>query len=83
MAGVADGRFCSVVTTGPNARVSPVHPRMPLLLRFQEVPLWLEGSASDIAPLADRSQCDLAARPELEAAPTAQPRPDEGQLSLF
>lgn len=83
MAGIADERFCSVVTTEPDSRVSPVHPRMPLLLRFEEVPLWLEGGVSDIAALASRPHCDLIARPELEAAPAARLNPGAEQLSLF
>ena len=55
-----DGRL-SVVTTEPNASVAPVHPRMPLALRFEEVPTWL---GDDFPTLADRSGLPLDARPE-------------------
>ena len=67
-----EGRL-SVVTTGPNASVSPIHPRMPIVLRFEEVPTWLEG---DFASLADRSQIDLLAAPEDDGQ-------EPPQLSLF
>lgn len=75
MAGVqADGR-CSVVTCEPNRWVVPIHNRMPLLLRFEEVGTWL---SPEWPALADRSAFQLHAAPEhLEALP----QPD--QLSLF
>ena len=55
-----EGRL-SVVTTEPNASVSPIHPRMPLALRFEEVPTWL---GDDFPSLADRSHLNLLAHPE-------------------
>lgn len=51
----------SVVTTAPNASVSPIHERMPLALRFEEVTTWL---GNEFAMLADRSGLDLVATPE-------------------
>ena len=66
------------VTTEPNRWVSPIHDRMPLALRFEEVERWLGGSLSDIEPLADRSAFSLNAHPELNN-PAAEP----SQLSLF
>lgn len=91
LAGVRDDERCSVVTTEPNRWVSPVHDRMPLLLRFEEVPLWLEGGLSDLAALADRTSVELVVRPEFDKeagdAPSdsddAQGGIDRGQLSLF
>ena len=77
IAGVQEEGRVSVVTTAPNDAVAPIHPRMPLLLAFQEVPLWLEGEITDIASLADRSAIALTSSPERPL------RADQGQLSLF
>ncbi|MBR3159103.1 MAG: SOS response-associated peptidase family protein [Atopobiaceae bacterium] len=56
LAGVqAKGRV-SIVTTQPNAAVSPLHTRMPLVLGPGESNVWLQG---DYASLADRSQIRL------------------------
>ena len=75
LAGVqAEGR-CSVVTCEPNRWVSPVHNRMPLLLRFEEVLTWL---SADWPSLADRSDLALLSAPEHPDIPA---EPD--QLSLF
>lgn len=80
MAALTDGANCSIVTAEPNAAVSSIHPRMPLILRFQEVPQWLNGTRADIEPLADRSGIALSAYPE----PTdPQPESTSHQLSLF
>ncbi|MBQ9000867.1 MAG: SOS response-associated peptidase family protein [Eggerthellaceae bacterium] len=73
LAGVHDGERLSVITTEPNASVAPIHPRMPLALRFEEVPTWL---GDNYASLADRSRFELTAHPEDDAS--ALP-----QLSLF
>lgn len=53
------GRF-SIVTTEPNAVVSQVHPRMPLVLMPDEVPIWF---SNDFPELADRSRVELTSRP--------------------
>lgn len=55
-----DGHF-SIVTTEPNASVSPVHNRMPLVLGPGELGVWL---GPDFARLADRSRIELAAEAE-------------------
>ncbi len=61
LAGVqADGCF-SIVTTEPNASVSPVHDRMPLVLGPGESSVWL---GPDFAQLADRSRIRLDSEPE-------------------
>ncbi len=52
LAGVRQGERFSVVTTAPNASVSPLHSRMPLVLGPGESSLWLSG---DYARLIDRS----------------------------
>lgn len=54
------GRF-SLVTTEPNAVVSPVHDRMPLVLDVNEATSWLCG---DYRCLLDRSSVKLSATPE-------------------
>lgn len=54
------GRF-SIVTTQPNAAVSPVHNRMPLVLAREELGLWMEG---DCSGLLDRRSISLRAEPE-------------------
>ena len=48
----------SIVTTQPNAAVSPVHDRMPLVLGAGESSIWL---GADFATLADRSAIQLTA----------------------
>ena len=78
LAALTDGTHCSIVTTEPNRWVSPIHDRMPLALRFEEVEQWLGGALSDIEPLANRSAFSLNAHPELDSPPT-----EPSQLSLF
>ena len=51
----------SIVTTEPNASVAPVHPRMPLVLSFEEVSAWLGDAWGS---LADRTHLPLTAAPE-------------------
>ena len=84
-----EGRL-SVVTTVPNSYVKDVHPRMPLGLRFEEVPLWLEGDVADLAQLADRAPLSLdraAVQLARSVAGGAQSGGaaalDDGQLTLF
>lgn len=55
-----DGLF-SVVTTAPNASVSPVHDRMPLVLGPGESGVWL---GPHFESLADRSGAKLLSEPE-------------------
>lgn len=61
LAGVQEGGRLSIVTTRPNAQVSPVHDRMPLVLGPGESALWLSG---DAASLADRGRIALVSEPE-------------------
>ncbi len=82
LASVCSGSRLSVITTEPNAHVAPIHPRMPLALRFEEVPLWLEGDLADIAQLADRSALPLSVCPEEPNSPD-RANGNDGQLSLF
>lgn len=51
LAGVRNDDAFSVVTTQPNKVMVPIHQRMPLVLRQDEVDQWLYG---DFASLADR-----------------------------
>ena len=76
LAGISEGDHFSVVTTEPNDFVTPVHNRMPLVLRRDELPLWMAG---DLDVLADRSAIELRVYPEDESIDE-----DSGeQLSLF
>lgn len=61
LAGVQQEGQLSIVTTRPNAAVSPVHDRMPLVLGAGESSIWL---GADFATLADRSAIQLTAIPE-------------------
>ena len=85
LAGVRDETCFSVVTTSPNAVVSPVHDRMPLVLSPQEAVWWLRASWPDFANgwhrLANRSDVALISRPVQPAAP--QQNSPFGQTSLF
>lgn len=58
-----EGRF-SLVTTEANASMAPIHHRMPLVIRPEELPLWLSNGYQR---LADRSAIPLDAEPVGEA----------------
>lgn len=85
LAGVRNETRFSVVTTSPNAVVSPVHDRMPLVLSPQEAVWWLRAPWLDFANgwhrLANRGDVALTSRP---VQPVAQQHnsPFE-QTSLF
>ena len=76
LAGISEDDHFSVVTTEPNQFVAPVHNRMPLVLRPEELEVWL---GSDWGELSDRSGIML------DVAPEEQPKDDAfgDQLSLF
>ena len=57
LAGVFENDRFSVVTTSPNASVSPYHSRMPLMLAPGESRIWM---GPDYASLSDRSGIVLA-----------------------
>ena len=85
LAAVSSEGLFSIVTTQPNADVAPVHPRMPLVLDFQEAPLWLEGDLKDVASLSDRANISLISAPDTSQC-NGLIRQDEHsgtQLSLF
>lgn len=63
LAAVRNADAFSIVTTEPNRIVAPIHKRMPIVLRYEEVPIWMDGH---FASLADRSAIDLTVRPEDE-----------------
>ncbi len=50
----------SMVTTDANADMTPIHHRMPLIVRQKELPLWF---GSDYQKLADRSGIRLESHP--------------------
>lgn len=57
------GDSFSMVTTEANADMEPVHHRMPLVLRREELPIWF---GSRYRELADRSSIRLESEPEPE-----------------
>ncbi|MGO4543790.1 SOS response-associated peptidase [Paenibacillus sp. 2TAB23] len=42
---------CTILTTAPNELVSPIHDRMPVILRPEDEQLWLDRSITDTAVL--------------------------------
>ena len=56
MAGVFGDGYFSIMTTVPNKWVKDIHPRMPVVLRSDEIGIWLYG---EYAALADRKQIQL------------------------
>ena len=61
LAAVREGDRFSIVTTRPNASVSPVHDRMPLVLGHGESGVWL---GPDFPTLGRRDGISLISRPE-------------------
>ena len=61
LAAVREGDRFSIVTTRPNASVSPVHDRMPLVLGPGESNVWL---GPEFARLADRGRMVLSTEPK-------------------
>lgn len=61
LAAVREGDRFSIVTTRPNASVSPVHDRMPLVLGPGESNVWL---GPEFARLADRRRMVLSTEPK-------------------
>lgn len=56
LAGIYEQDRFSLMTTKPNAYVEPIHNRMPVVLREEELFTWLSG---DFAKLFDRSELML------------------------
>lgn len=54
------GSTFSMVTTDANADMAPIHHRMPLIVRQEELPLWF---GPNYQQLADRSKIQLEAQP--------------------
>ena len=44
-------RTCTVITTGPNALMAPIHDRMPVILRPEAQALWLRPEPQEAATL--------------------------------
>lgn len=62
MAAIYEADHFSLMTTTPNASVSPVHNRMPIVLREEELRTWL---SDDFEKMFDRSTLELIAKPVL------------------
>jgi putative SOS response-associated peptidase YedK len=74
----ADGRkvsSCTIITTGPNGLMAPIHDRMPVILRREDERIWLDRGVRD----PDKLRPLLRPFPEqeLEAYPVS---PDVGQV---
>ncbi|MEG0758909.1 MAG: SOS response-associated peptidase family protein, partial [Raoultibacter sp.] len=63
MAAIYEEDHFSLMTTAPNASVSPVHNRMPVVLLENELRTWL---SDDFEKVFDRSALALIAQPVLE-----------------
>ncbi len=61
MAAIWKNDSFSILTTEPNESVSPIHPRMPLVLLPSEIHDWMEG---DYEKLMDRSGVHLESKAE-------------------
>lgn len=44
-------RSCTIITTEANDKMSPVHDRMPVIVRPEHEPLWMDSSITDIEKL--------------------------------
>ena len=44
---------CTIITTGPNSLMAPIHNRMPVILSREAEPLWLDQSVQDPAALSE------------------------------
>ena len=77
LAGVQTRGRCSIVTCEPNRWVTPIHNRMPLIMRFQEAETWLSPDWRALANRGDFAPFELHVQPE-----QLQP-PQSDQLSLF
>ena len=56
MAGVFENEYFSIMTTVPNSWVEKIHSRMPVVMRPDEIDIWLYG---EYAELSDREQVKL------------------------
>lgn len=75
LAAICNKEAFSVMTTQANAIVAPIHRRMPVVLRPEEIDQWLFG---DYAALADRSDIPLECHAE-----AFRPPKTKLQLTLF
>lgn len=74
LAGIWKGDRFSIVTTEPNASVSAVHDRMPLVLSQEDAREWLLGDWRNVARTSDLS---------LDKQPLYTPQPTVEQPHLF
>jgi len=56
IAGVFKDNYFSIMTTTPNDWIKNIHQRMPLVLRTEELSIWLSG---DYSTLANRDEVEL------------------------
>jgi putative SOS response-associated peptidase YedK len=45
-------KSCSILTTTPNAVTSPIHDRMPVILKKDDYDLWLDPGMTNVKPLS-------------------------------
>ena len=58
---------CTIITTGPNALMEPIHHRMPVILDANDYDLWLDSSVND----------------PLSLNPLLRPYRDEGEMEAY
>jgi putative SOS response-associated peptidase YedK len=56
MAGIYEDAYFSVMTTAPNKWIKDIHRRMPVVLRSNELDVWLNG---DYPKLINRDDIEL------------------------
>ncbi len=59
MAGIYEEGNFSIITTEPNRWMKDIHPRMPVVLRPDEIDRWLYGSPGEYTALFDRDNIEL------------------------
>ena len=55
-------RTCTIITTGPNAVMRPIHDRMPVVLPPEAWDRWLDKGVADVADLLAPAPDDLLVR---------------------
>lgn len=71
------GPCFSMITTGANAVMTPIHNRMPAILEEEQIPAYLAGEIKTFAPLVASLQVEAAVNP------LVKPKEPSAQRELF